>query len=100
MEFRFENDSLIHKPNHTLRIPLMEKWIEKILHKKAMTSKILFLGTEFESTRIKDERFDKIFEEMNKKVDHKEEKYLSSNLLTTEDELMTSEAFVDENTQI
>jgi hypothetical protein len=43
-----------------------------------MTSKILFLGTEFESTRISDvnfylyfikERLDKIFAEMNYKVE-------------------------------
>ena len=31
-----------------------KKWLEKYLEKKAMTSKILFLGTEFEATRIKD----------------------------------------------
>lgn len=55
----------------------MEKWIEKYLDKKAMTSKILFLGTEFEASRIKDERLDKIFDEMNYKEEKKEENFLS-----------------------
>lgn len=40
-----------------------------------MTSKILFLGTEFESSRIKDTRLDKIFDEMNYKEEKKEELY-------------------------
>ena len=31
-----------------------KKFLEKFLEKKSMTSKILFLGTEFESSRIKD----------------------------------------------
>jgi len=35
MKFRFENDSLIHKPDRTLRISKIEKWLEKFLDKKA-----------------------------------------------------------------
>ena len=31
MSFRFENDSLIHYLNRTIRISYMEKWLETIL---------------------------------------------------------------------
>jgi Ca2+-binding EF-hand superfamily protein len=57
--FRFENDSLHHTPDKTVRDTVMENWIERYLHNKGITSQILFVGTEFESTRIKNERIDK-----------------------------------------
>ncbi|KAL4491859.1 hypothetical protein ABPG72_006114 [Tetrahymena utriculariae] len=98
--FRFENDSLIHTPDRTIRISQMEKWLEKILDKKARTSKILFLGTEFESTRIKHEKLDKIFEDWNYKEEVVEQKKLSKDLLEQPDELDTNEEFVNEDEQI
>lgn len=92
----------------------MQKWLEKFLDKKSQTSKVLFLGTEFEATRIKhvnnkfymdyfsifncniQERLDKIFEEMNFKEEIKEEKYLSKELLDQDNELEIDEEFCDE----
>ncbi|EGR28085.1 hypothetical protein IMG5_183420 [Ichthyophthirius multifiliis] len=100
LKFRFESDSLIHNPQRTLRISQMEKWLEKILEKKAMTSQILFLGTEFEATRIKDPRLDKIFEELNYHEEVIEDKYLSKQLLQFPEELEVNEEFVNEDEQI
>ena len=77
-----------------------QKFLEKFLDKKCQTSKILFLGTEFESSRIKDQRLDKIFEEMNYKEDTKEKVYLAPNLLQYPEELAVEEKFVDEKKQI
>jgi 28 kDa A-kinase anchor len=54
--FRFENDTLIHNLNNTIRLTEMEKWLESIMEKKVFTRDVIFLGTEFESTRIKEQR--------------------------------------------
>lgn len=54
--FRFENDTLIQNLNNTIRLTEMEKWLESIMEKKVFTRDVIFLGTEFESTRIKEQR--------------------------------------------
>jgi hypothetical protein len=51
--FRFENDQLTHTPDSTIILNKMEQWIEKFLEKKRSTSQIMFLGTQFELTRIR-----------------------------------------------
>lgn len=85
--YRFENDSLIHTPDKTVSSSLMEKWIERFLEKKSRTSKILFLGTEYEATRIKDSRIDRIIEEMNYKPEKKDLRRLSNSLISLNDEV-------------
>jgi hypothetical protein len=35
---------------------MMEKWIDRHLSEKMVSRQIMFLGTEFEKTRIKDPR--------------------------------------------
>lgn len=61
--FQFETDELLHKMDSTVRYSMMENWIELYLEKKGMTRQILFLATEFESTRIQDKRMDQLFKE-------------------------------------
>lgn len=58
---------------------------------------MLFLGTEFEATRINDERLDKIYEEMNYREETKEEKHLAKELLEQDNELELDEEFCDES---
>jgi hypothetical protein len=63
LHFQFETDELLHNFDSTVRYSMMEPWIEKYLEKKGMTRQILFLATEFESTRIQDKRMDQLFKE-------------------------------------
>jgi len=65
--YRFENQSLVHKLDNTIRSSQIEvrmnnllilnnffkKWIERVLSEKELTRDVLFLGTEFEAERIK-----------------------------------------------
>ena len=67
IRFRFENDSLYHNPRSTINTNMIEKWLEKYLDQKQRTSQVLFLGTEFEQTRIKDRRMDQIVDQINYK---------------------------------
>lgn len=55
MEFNFENESLRHSLDHTMRQNMFEKWIDWILENKLKVKSILHLGTEFEYTRTVDE---------------------------------------------
>lgn len=72
--FRFEKDSLIHSVNKTIRHQEMERWIDDALAKKLLVRQTVFyLGTAYESTRVKDPRQDKILEE---KVLEKEEEFV------------------------
>lgn len=50
--FTFENESLRHRPGHTLRTPQMERWIDRIYNNKTMTRQLMDLGTPFENMRI------------------------------------------------
>lgn len=68
LHFQFETDELLHNLDSTVRYSMMEPWIEKYLEKKGMTRQILFLATEFESTRIHDKRMDLLFKEDPKPV--------------------------------
>lgn len=54
--FQFESDELVHSIDSTVRLSWMERWLEKFLKEKLMTRQILFLASEFESTRIDEER--------------------------------------------
>lgn len=54
--FQFEADELVHSIDSTVRLSWMERWLEKFLKEKLMTRQILFLASEFESTRIDEER--------------------------------------------
>jgi hypothetical protein len=68
LHFQFETDELLHNLDSTVRYSMMEPWIEKYLEKKGMTRQILFLATEFESTRIHDKRMDELFKEETKVI--------------------------------
>ena len=68
LHFQFETDELMHNLDSTVRYSMMEPWIEKYLEKKGMTRQILFLATEFESTRIQDNRMEKLFKEDPKPI--------------------------------
>lgn len=56
MKYQFERNELVHKMSSTVRLGMMEKWIERYLEEKNMTRRIFFLATELESTRIQEER--------------------------------------------
>lgn len=61
MKYRFERDSLVHTPGKSIRDTQMEQWIETFLLKKTLTREnVFYLGTEYEVTRVKDARQDKI----------------------------------------
>ena len=85
--------SLLKKKNN------IQKWIEKFLEKKAMTSRILFLGTEFEASRIKEQRLDRIFAEMNYVENKKEENFLDPKLIENpdDDKQKQEQVFTDES---
>lgn len=69
--FRFEKDSLIHTPSKTIRQQEIEvpsrqtqKWIDDSLAKKLLVRQTVFyLGTAYESTRVKDQRQEAILHE-------------------------------------
>jgi hypothetical protein len=52
-----------------------------------MTSRILFLGTELEASRIEEPRLTKIFEEMNRREEKREENFLAPDLLDSKDDM-------------
>lgn len=56
IEFKFENESLSHKLDSTMRTNMFEKWIDRILENKLKIKSQLHLGTEFEYTRTVDEK--------------------------------------------
>jgi hypothetical protein len=56
IEFHFENESLVHRPGHTMRANMYESWINNVLENKLKVQTELHLGTEFEHTRIVDEK--------------------------------------------
>ena len=56
VEFNFENESLKHKLDQTMRTNMFEKWIDRILENKLKIKSQLHLGTEFEYTRTVDEK--------------------------------------------
>lgn len=66
--FRFEKDSLIHSPTKTIRHQEIEKWIDDSLSKKLLVRETVFyLGTAYESSRVRDTRQDDILREPVKK---------------------------------
>ena len=46
LKFQFETDELVHKMGKTVRLSMMEKWLEKYLEKKNMTRRVFFLASE------------------------------------------------------
>ena len=52
VEFFFENESLRHRKDVTMRGNMYESWINNVLEKKLKVKTLLHLGTEFESTRF------------------------------------------------
>lgn len=63
IKFKFEKDSLIHTQNQTIRSTQMENLIESLLHKKLLIREnVFYLGTDYEVSRVKDPRQDKILE--------------------------------------
>lgn len=48
VEFFFENESLKHKKDITMRENMYESWINNVLEKKLKVKTELHLGTEFE----------------------------------------------------
>lgn len=99
IRFRFENDSLYHNPRSTINTNMIEKWLEKYLDQKQRTSQVLFLGTEFEKTRIKDKRMEQIVDQINYKPVRKQVYNLEGVLLEGENELEEIELLGDESMQ-
>jgi hypothetical protein len=63
VKYRFERDSLVHTPGKSIRDTQMENWIESFLLKKSLTREsVFYLGSEYEVTRVKDPRQDRILE--------------------------------------
>ncbi len=60
VEFNFENESLKHKLNNTMRKNMFEQWINRVLENKLKIKLQLHLGTEFEYTRLVDKKGQKI----------------------------------------
>jgi len=60
VEFNFENESLRHKLNNTMRKNMFEQWINRVLENKLKIKLQLHLGTEFEYTRLVDKKGQKI----------------------------------------
>lgn len=60
MEFNFENESLRHKLDKSMRPSMYESWIDKLLEKKLKVKTELHLGTEFELTRFVDAKGQKV----------------------------------------
>lgn len=56
IKFFFENESLKHTLDSTMRTNMFEKWIDRILENKLKIKSQLHLGTEFEYTRTVDEK--------------------------------------------
>jgi len=56
VEFNFENESLKHKLNNTMRKNMFEQWINRVLENKLKIKLQLHLGTEFEYTRLVDKK--------------------------------------------
>ena len=56
VEFNFENESLKHKLDNTMRTNMFESWIDRVLENKLKIKSQLHLGTEFEYTRTVDEK--------------------------------------------
>ncbi|CDW82161.1 radial spoke protein 7 [Stylonychia lemnae] len=56
VEFNFENESLKHKLDNTMRTNMFEQWIDRVLENKLKIKMQLHLGTEFEYTRTVDEK--------------------------------------------
>jgi hypothetical protein len=54
VEFNFENESLKHKLNNSMRTMMFESWIGRILENKHKIKQELYLGTEFEAARFVD----------------------------------------------
>jgi len=56
IEFNFESESLRHTMDKTMRKNMFEKWMDRVLDKKNKIKELLHLGTEFEYTRVTDEK--------------------------------------------
>jgi len=56
VEFNFENESLKHRLNNSMRDNMFEHWIGRVLENKLRIKSQLHLGTEFEFTRTVDEK--------------------------------------------
>jgi len=56
VEFNFENESLKHKLDNTIRTNMFQSWIDRVLENKHKIKQQLHLGTEFEYTRSVDKK--------------------------------------------
>lgn len=56
VEFNFENESLKHKLDNTMRTNMFQSWIDRVLENKHKIKQQLHLGTEFEYTRQVDKK--------------------------------------------
>jgi hypothetical protein len=60
IEFQFESESLRHKLNNTMRKNMFEQWINRVLENKLKIKLQLHLGTEFEYTRLVNQKGQKV----------------------------------------
>ena len=56
IEFNFENESLRHRVDNTMRSSMYESWIDRLLEKKLTVKSKIHLGTEFEKSRFVNEK--------------------------------------------
>lgn len=56
IEFNFENESLKHRLDSTMREDMFQSWIDRVLENKHKIKQQLHLGTEFEYTRNVDKK--------------------------------------------
>ena len=56
IEFNFENESLKHRMDSTMREDMFQSWIDRVLENKHKIKQQLHLGTEFEFTRNVDKK--------------------------------------------
>jgi len=96
--FRFENQSLVHKLDNSIRCSQIEKWIERLLKEKEITRDVLFLGTEFEAERIKNDKMDVIFQEAVMNPVALELRKLNESLLSASIDYTKSESSIDDRT--
>jgi len=56
IKFNFENESLKHRLDSTMREAKFQSWIDRVLENKHKIKQLLHLGTEFEYTRNVDKK--------------------------------------------
>lgn len=77
LEFRFEQDELVHRLGDTINGRMIESFLETYLANKVQTRQFYFLATNFERTRIKDPRIELLREQKAEKEVLVEKNYLN-----------------------